>query len=93
MIVLASQSASRRAMLAAAGVAFEAIPAQVDERALEAGLVGAAPEEIARTLATAKALDDTPVPSGEPIVAVLELNAGRAAELGIAPGDKVDWSR
>lgn len=43
-------------------------------------------------IATAKALDDTPVPSGEPIVAVLELNAGRAAELGIAPGDKVSWS-
>ena len=43
-------------------------------------------------IATAKALDDTPVPSGEPIVAVLELNAGRAAELGIAPGDKVEWS-
>ena len=44
-------------------------------------------------IATAKALDDTPVPSGEPIVAVLELNAGRCAELGITPGDKVEWSR
>ena len=44
-------------------------------------------------IATAKALDDTPVPSGEPIVAVLELNAGRCAELGIAPGDKVEWTR
>jgi uncharacterized membrane protein (UPF0127 family) len=43
-------------------------------------------------IATARPLDDTPVPSLEPIVAVLELNGGRAAELGIAPGDKVAWS-
>ena len=35
MIVLASQSASRKAMLEAAGVAFEARPASLDERALE----------------------------------------------------------
>src|SRR6478672_3084943 len=44
-------------------------------------------------ITTATPLDETPVPSGEPIVAVLELNAGRCAELAIAPGDKVDWSR
>jgi uncharacterized membrane protein (UPF0127 family) len=42
-------------------------------------------------IATAKPLDDTPVPSGEPIVAVLEIAGGRAAELGINPGDKVSW--
>src|SRR6478735_3112937 len=34
-------------------------------------------------VATAKALDLTGVPSGEPIVAVLEIRGGRAAELGI----------
>ena len=55
MIVLASKSGSRQAMLAAAGVAFTAIPADLDERALEASLVGAAPAEIARQLARAKA--------------------------------------
>lgn len=55
MIVLASQSASRKAMLAAAGVAFEAMPAHLDERALEAGLAGAAPEAVALALAEAKA--------------------------------------
>lgn len=42
-------------------------------------------------IATAKALDDTPVPSGEPIAAVLEIAGGRAAQLGIAAGDKVEW--
>jgi uncharacterized protein len=44
-------------------------------------------------IATAKALDETPVPSGEPVAAVLEIAAGRAAELGISPGDRVEWTR
>lgn len=44
-------------------------------------------------IATAKALDDTPVPSREPIAAVLEIAGGRAAQLGIVPGDKVEWGR
>jgi septum formation protein len=43
-------------MLDAAGVTYEAIPAYLDERALEAGLTGAAPEKIALALAEAKAL-------------------------------------
>ena len=54
-IVLASNSASRKAMLDAAGVAFEARPADVDERALEAEMEGAEPAEIAQALAAAKA--------------------------------------
>jgi uncharacterized protein len=43
-------------------------------------------------IATAKALDETLVPGGEPVAAVLELRGGRAAELGIREGDRVDWS-
>lgn len=31
------------------------------------------------------------VRSGEPVSAVLEINGGRSAELGIATGDKVSW--
>lgn len=54
-LVLASNSASRKAMLAAAGVAFEVRAADIDERALEAGLVGASAAEVALALATAKA--------------------------------------
>jgi len=54
-LILASKSASRRAMLDAAGVPYEAIPADVDERAVEVSLQGAAPGEIAEALAVAKA--------------------------------------
>jgi septum formation protein len=56
MLILASQSQSRRAMLEAAGISFEAVPAEVDERQVEAGLVGASPANIALALAEAKAL-------------------------------------
>ena len=55
-LVLASNSASRRAMLDAAGVTYEAVPAQLDERALEAGLAGDPPGNVALALAEAKAL-------------------------------------
>ena len=54
-LVLASNSASRKAMLQAAGVAFTAQAADVDERALEAEMEGAEPAEIAQALAAAKA--------------------------------------
>ena len=56
MIVLASQSASRKAMLEAAGVPFEARSADVDEGDLKRELVGVPGCEIAKILAEAKAL-------------------------------------
>jgi len=55
MLILASQSASRRAMLEAAGVPHAAEPASVDERAIEAALTDFAPATVALTLARAKA--------------------------------------
>ncbi len=42
-------------------------------------------------IATARPLDETPVPSGEAIAAVLEIRGGLAAELGIRTGDTVEW--
>jgi septum formation protein len=55
-LVLASQSRARRMLLANAGLACDAVPAEIDERAIqqEAGLI--APYEIALHLAQAKAL-------------------------------------
>jgi septum formation protein len=55
ILILASKSASRRAMLDAAGVAYESIPADIDERAVEAGLLDAVPGEVAEALSVAKA--------------------------------------
>ena len=54
-LVLASNSASRKSMLEAAGVAFEVRGADVDERAIEAEMDGADAAEIAQALAGAKA--------------------------------------
>jgi septum formation protein len=58
MIVLASQSAARRAMLTAAGVVHDALPAHIDEDGVTAGLQaeGASPERIADALAELKAV-------------------------------------
>lgn len=57
-LVLASKSASRRAMLTAAGVAFEVAAASVDEEAVKAALRadGVAPRDLADALAEMKAL-------------------------------------
>jgi septum formation protein len=54
-LILASKSSSRRAMLDAAGVKYDAMPAELDERALEDNLRGATPTEIAEALSVAKA--------------------------------------
>jgi len=46
---------------------------------------------IGRIEENAVPLSLAPVPSMEPVSAVLELNGGRSAELGIKAGDKVVW--
>jgi uncharacterized membrane protein (UPF0127 family) len=45
---------------------------------------------IARIAANTEPLSTRTIPSGEPILAVLELNAGTAARLGIRAGDRVE---
>lgn len=56
-IVLASNSASRKAMLESAGVAFTAQGADLDERAIEAEIGEGDASEIAQALAAAKAAE------------------------------------
>ncbi len=55
-LILASQSASRRAMLDAAGVPFAAMSAGVDEDAAKAGLQALSARDLADALAELKAL-------------------------------------
>jgi hypothetical protein len=45
---------------------------------------------IARVAENAEPLSTRTIPSGEPVLAVLELNAGTAARLGIKAGDRVE---
>jgi septum formation protein len=58
MIILASQSSARRAMLTAAGVDHQALPAHIDEDAITAALLAEAapPLRIAEALAELKAV-------------------------------------
>lgn len=55
-LILASQSRARQGLLANAGIAFEAVPADIDERSVQQNAGLSAPDEIAGVLARAKAL-------------------------------------
>ena len=55
-LILASQSRARQTLLANAGIAFEAVPADIDERAAQGNSGLTAPDNIALMLAREKAL-------------------------------------
>jgi len=55
-LILASQSRARQTLLANAGIAFEAVPAGIDERAVQQASRLVAPGDIAALLAREKAL-------------------------------------
>ena len=81
MIILASQSASRRAMLAAAGVDFGAEAAGVDEDAVKAAMIGEGTDgrRLADALAELKAVK---VSRRHPTALVLGCDSTVAAEDG-----------
>jgi septum formation protein len=85
-LVLASQSASRRAMLDAAGVPFAAEPARVDEDAAKASLRHLSPRDLADALAELKALK---VSAARPEVLVL----GSDSLVALADGTVLDKPR
>ena len=55
-LILASQSRARQMLLASAGIPFEAVPADIDERAAQANSSLSEPGKIASLLAREKAL-------------------------------------
>jgi len=55
-LILASQSRARQMLLANAGISFEAVPADIDERSVQKNSGLSAPGEIAGLLAAEKAL-------------------------------------
>ena len=79
-LLLASQSQTRRQMLTAAGVPFEAVSAPLDEEAAKAGLAAAGfePRDMAEMLAELKAKSVAAGPDALVIGAdqVLELDDG-----------------
>jgi septum formation protein len=67
-LVLASQSRARQTLLANAGIGFEAIPADIDERAVQQASGLLAPGDIAALLAREKALSVSSQRSGRYVV-------------------------
>jgi septum formation protein len=67
-LVLASQSRARQTLLANAGIAFEAIAAEIDERAVQRNSNLSAPGDIAALLAREKALSVSARLSGKFVV-------------------------
>jgi septum formation protein len=67
-LILASQSRSRQTLLADAGINFEAVPAEIDERAVQQASNLTAPAAIARLLAREKSLAVSAVMPGRLVV-------------------------
>lgn len=67
-LILASQSRARQAVLAGAGLVFDALPAELDERAIETESGLTAPGEVAECLARAKASEVSALHPGRHVI-------------------------
>ena len=67
-LILASQSRARQALLASAGISFEVVTADVDERAVQQASGLSAPSDIASLLAREKALSVSSLLSGKFVI-------------------------
>lgn len=96
MIVLASQSASRRAMLVAAGVPFEPVAAGVDEEAAKAALRDLSSRDLADALAELKALKVSARHPGQLVLgsdSIVALADGRRLDKPVDRADAADHLR
>jgi len=82
-LVLASQSRARQTLLANAGIDFEAVPAEIDERAMQQSSSLSAPGEIASLLAREKALSVSSRKPGQFVI-----GADQTLALGSRPFSK-----
>jgi septum formation protein len=83
VLVLASESASRAGMLAAAGVGFETAPARIDEAGVTAEMAGRSVRDVADRLAELKAVKVSLRQPGMPVLgcdSMLEVERGRWLE-------------
>jgi uncharacterized membrane protein (UPF0127 family) len=87
----------RNAMGADEGMIFPMIPARPAAFWMHNTVIGldiifiGADHKVLNIAANAVPRDETPLPSKGDAAAVLELNAGRAAQIGMKPGDTVSW--
>jgi uncharacterized membrane protein (UPF0127 family) len=60
---------------------------------VELDIVFVGPDQrISRIAEHAKPFDETTIPAGGPVSAVVELRGGETAKLKLKPGDKVSWT-
>ena len=87
----------RTAMGPDEGMIFPMIPARPSAFWMKNTVIGldiifiGADHRVLNIAANAKPYDETPLPSAGDAAGVLELNAGRAAQIGMKPGDLVTW--
>jgi len=90
MLILASKSQSRNALLEGAGLRFDTSPAPIDERAIEAEVLGKGGDglDVARRLAEAKALTVSANREGAVVI-----GADQVLALAEPTGEDAGWER
>ena len=87
-LILASQSRARQMLLANAGISFESVPAEIDERAIQQGSDLSAPGDIAALLAREKSLFVSARQSGRYVVGA-DQTLALGMQLFSKPADRV----
>ena len=86
-LILASQSSTRQALLANAGISFEAVPADIDEREIQHTSTLSAPGDIAALLARRKAVSVSSRQPGRFVVGA-DQTLARGARLFVKPAGR-----